>query len=111
MSDEQKEHIPENAPWWARGIMAVGHAFGVSAILLGFYMGQSAGIIPNPVESELQEIKGVTIRHDAAMQALVKAVEVQGQQLAQDARERQMRCVLRAKTEDEKRVCFPHSKE
>lgn len=108
MSDEdQKPSIPDNAPWWVRGILAVGHAFGVSAILLAFYLGQSAGVIPNPVEEELQEIKGVTIRHAAAMQALVQVVEEQGKHLAQESKERQMRCVLRAKTEDEKRACFP----
>lgn len=109
MSDDPKlgATLPDNAPWWARGIISVGHAFGVSAILLAFYMGQSAGLIPNPVEQELQEIKGVTIQHDAAMKELVRAVEEQGRQLAEDAKARQLRCVLRAKTDEDKKACFP----
>jgi hypothetical protein len=33
------------------------------------------------------------------------------EQMAKDSENRQMRCVLRAKTEDEKRACFPAVKE
>lgn len=107
MSDEQKPDIPDNAPWWAKGILAVGHAFGVSAILLAFYMGQSAGLIPNPVEERLAKIEegmqqdaGHAIRHDATMQEMVKHIE-------QGAKRAQKHCVLQAKTDEEKKACFP----
>ena len=116
MQDEQKPSIPENAPWWARGVMAVGHAFGVSAILLGFYMGQSAGIIPNPVSEKLDKIEanmqqdaGHAIRHDATMQDMVKVLQDQTRHLEQVAQERKIRCVLKAKTDEEKKACFPTS--
>lgn len=110
MSDEQKTTIPDNAPWWAKSIGFVGQTFGVSALILAFYMGQSAGLIPNPVAEELQEIKGVTLQHDASMKELVKVVEEQGRQLADENKSRQMRCVLRAKTDEEKKSCFPAMK-
>lgn len=107
MSDEQKPTIPDNAPWWAKGILAVGHAFGVSAILLAFYLGQSAGLIPNPVEERLAKIEegmqqdaGHAIRHDATMQEMVKHLD---ESLKRD----QMRCILRANTDVEKKACFP----
>ena len=110
MSDESKVEIPDNAPWWARGIMAIGHAFGVSAILLAFYLGQSAGVIPNPVEEELievkkelQEVKGTLVQGTASIKEIVTAIEDQNKQ-------RQLNCILRAKTDDEKRTCLSQVK-
>lgn len=107
MSDDPNHQVPDSAPWWAKGILAVGHAFGVSAILLAFYMGQSAGIIPNPIEERLKNIEegmqqdaGHAIRHDATMQEMVKHVE-------ESAKRDQMKCVLRANTDEEKKACFP----
>lgn len=109
MSDDIKPAmptIPDNAPWWAKGIMVVGHTFGVSAILLGFYLGQSAGLIPNPVESELenikkelQELKGATLQGTASIKGIVTAMEEQN-------RRGQIRCVLKAKTDEEKKACL-----
>ncbi len=110
MSEEQKPDIPESAPWWVKGIMAIGHAFGVSAILLAFYLGQSAGVIPNPVEEELaevkkelQEVKGTLVQGTASIKEIVTAIEDQN-------RQRQLNCVLRAKTDDEKRTCLAQVK-
>lgn len=116
MSDTQQPtpSIPDSAPWWAKGILAVGHAFGVSAILLAFYLGQSAGVIPNPVEERLEKIEagmqqdaGHAIRHDTTMQEMVKAVQEQTRHLEESAKQRQMWCVMKAKTDDEKKACFP----
>ncbi len=111
MSDEIKPVIPDNAPWWAKGILAVGHAFGVSAILLAFYMGQSAGLIPNPVESELieikkelQEVKGALVQGTATIKEIVTALEDQNKR-------NQLRCVIKAKTDDEKRICLSQGRE
>ena len=108
MNEQIPPTIPDNAPWWAKGIIAVGHAFGVSAILLGFYIGQSAGIIPNPVEERLTAIEaamqqdaGHAIRHDATMQEMVRHIE-------ESTKREQMKCVLKATTDDEKKACFPY---
>lgn len=107
MSDAPTPTIPDNAPWWAKGIVAIGHAFGISAILLAFYLGQSAGLIPNPVEDRLAAIEagmqqdaGHAIRHDATMQEMVKHLD---ESLKRD----QLRCILRATTDQEKKACFP----
>ena len=104
---EDKPETQQNAPWWLKGVLDIGHAFGVSAILLGFYMLQSAGVIPNPVEDELQEVKGQLVAHLAVTQTLMKAVEDHNKQYNEDTKAKQLRCVLKAKNEAEKRSCFP----
>ena len=111
MSDEQKESIPSNAPWWDQTIMRVGSTFGVPTLLLGYYLAQDGGFIKNPVAQELQELKmemqelkGVVVQQGLSMRNM-------SEQMAKDSENRQMRCVLRAKTEDEKKACFPSVKE
>ena len=104
MGDEQQPSIPDNAPWWAKSIGFVGKTFGISALILGFYMGQSAGLIPNPTVDELQEIKGHIVQSNAVNQEIIKALKEQNQQ-------RQMRCVIKAKTDDEKKACFPSKRD
>ena len=114
MADEQPGSIGkalDEMPWWVKAVALIGNTFGIPTVLIGFYLAQDAGMIKNPVADELQEIKGITLQHDASMRELVKAVEEQGRQMADEAKNRQMRCVLRAKTEDEKRACFPNGKE
>lgn len=111
MSDEERPTIPSNAPWWDQTIMRVGSTFGVPTLLLGYYLAQDGGFIKNPVveemaelRTEMQELKGAVIQQGASMKNM-------SEQMARDSENRQMRCVLRAKTEDEKRACFPHGKE
>lgn len=105
MSDtHESDPLPPNAPWWAAAVRSTAMTFGIPTLLLGFYFAQNAGWIPNPVADELQELKGVVLQHSASMKELVEEVK-------EHARERQMRCVLRAKDEAEKRACFPAIKE
>lgn len=112
MSDPQQVPTP-----LLDGVIKFGKEFGAIALILGFYLGQEAGWIGNPVEvklseisKEIQEIKGQGIQHDATMKELTRAVESQGEQMEEESKKRQMRCVLRAKTEDEKKSCFPQVK-
>jgi hypothetical protein len=78
--------------------------FGIPTLLLGFYFAQNAGWIPNPVAEELQEIKGVILQSSATNQEIIKALKEQNQQ-------RQMRCVIKARTDDEKKACFPSKRD
>lgn len=100
------------------GVIRFGKEFGAIALILAFFLGQDAGWINNPtvnelkeIKQEIQQVKGQVIQHDATMKELTKAVESQGEQLEEEAKKRQMRCVLRAKTEEEKKACFPKGKE
>ncbi len=111
MADEPKETIQNNAPWWDQTIMKVGSTFGVPTLLLGYYLAQDAGLIKNPVvetmqalKTEMQELKGVVVQQGLSMKNM-------SEQMAKDSENRQMRCVLRAKTEDEKKACFPSVKD
>lgn len=117
MSDD-KPTIPDSAPWWSKAIEVAIHTGGVSLLLVLFWMGQQAGWIPNPVEEELKELRaevtagfqyvkdgmqqnaGHDIRHDATMQEMVKHLD-------ESMKRDQMRCILRAATDDEKKACFP----
>lgn len=96
----------DGMPGWMRALMLFGNTFGLPALILGFYLAQDAGVIGNPTTKELQELKGLVIQHEASMRELTKAVETQASHLAESAKERRMRCVLRATTEDEKKACF-----
>jgi hypothetical protein len=107
----------DSSPWYIKGVIDFGHAFGVSAVLLAFYLLQSAGVIPNPVEKRLgtleddvgaikamqQQNAGAATLHDASTKDLIKAIEQESRARLQ---ERQKWCVLKAKTDDEKRACF-----
>jgi hypothetical protein len=80
----------DDMPWWAKLTLLVGLTFGVPTAILMFYLAQDAGVIGNPVAKSLEEVKGLIIQHEAAEQ-----------------RRQVRRCVLGAKTEDERRACFP----
>lgn len=90
---------------------------GVLAVVLAVYMGQDAGVIPDPtvtelkeIKRELQEVKGQGIAHDSSMKELTRAVEEQGEQLSEQRKAWQKRCVMRAKTDQEKQECFVEGK-
>lgn len=107
MPDEQPN---SQAPWWDQTIMKIGSTFGVPTLLLGYFLAQNAGVVPNPVETELeniraemQELKGAVVAGTSSMKEIVKVMDEQRQQ-------RQMRCVVKAKTEQEKLACFPAKK-
>ncbi len=103
----EPEVTPAGPSFWLKGILDIGHAFGVSAILLAFYMLQSAGVIPNPLQEEVTEVKETLIAHIAATELHNKEAEKHYKQALEDAKARQLRCVLKAKDENEKRACFP----
>ena len=94
-------------PVWMKAVMLFGNTFGITALILAFYLAQDAGIIDNPTAKGLQELKGLTIQHEASMRELTRHIEEQARQLQDEAKGRQMRCVLRAQTEQEKKACFP----
>lgn len=98
-------------PEWLKAVMLFGNTFGVTALILAFYLAQDAGILDNPIAKELQELKGLSIKHETTMQELTRQVEEQGRQLEEEAKGRQMRCVMRAQTDQEKKACFPNNKE
>ena len=94
-------------PWWVKAFMVVGNTFGFPIIMLGYYLGQDAGWIRNPVEERLAKIEadmqqdaGHAIRHDATMQEMVTHLD-------ESMKRDQMRCILRANTDEEKKACFP----
>lgn len=113
--------MPDQQPSSVNGAvdsaMKFGEKFGIPALLLcvyfGFDLGQQAGWIPNPMandmaemKKEIQEIKGQGIKHDTSMTELTKAVEAQGEQLEEEAKKRQIKCVLRAATPEERKACM-----
>lgn len=98
-------------------IIRFGKEFGAIALILAFYMGQDAGWVPNPTVTELkeinralQEIKGQGIQHDASMKELTKAVDGLGGQFSEQRKSAQKRCVMRAKTDQEKEACYAEGK-
>lgn len=106
------------------GVIKFGKEFGVLALIVGFWMGQDAGYIANPVVDRLdkieqtiatltkdtneaiQEVKGQNILHDSTMKELTRAVESQGEQLEEESKKRQIKCVLRAATPEERKACM-----
>lgn len=100
MSEDSKPAIPDNAPWWSKAIEVVIHTGGVSLLLVLFWMGQQAGWVPNPTNDALEEIKGHIIKSTALNQKIAEEMEKQSQQ-------RQLWCVKKAKTDEEKEACFP----
>lgn len=113
MSEEQQGSLANTVnelPWWVKAVVVVGNTFGFPVIMLAYYLAQDAGVINNPVEERLraiegqqQEMKGVIVQGNATNKEIIQALKDQSQQ-------RQMRCVIKAKTEDEKRACFPSKK-
>lgn len=114
MSNEPTPTIPDNAPWWSKAIEVAIHTGGVSLLLVLFWMGQQAGWIPNPVvdtlaeaverlgkiQEGMQQDAGHAIRHDTTMQEMVKHLD-------ESMKRDQLRCILRATTDQEKKACFP----
>lgn len=101
----------DNMPGWLKAVTMVGNTLGIPVLILGFYLMQDAGLVGNPVAKDLEELKGLAVQHDAAMRELTRHVEEQGRQLEDEAKGRQMRCVMRAQTEADKKACFPTTKE
>ncbi len=124
MSEQQ----PSSGSGAVDSAMKFGEKFGIPALLLcayfGFDLAQQAGWVPNPVADKLgaiektiatlnkdtneaiQEVKGQNIQHDSSMKELTKAVESQGEQLEEEAKKRQIKCVLRAATPEERKACM-----
>lgn len=120
MSDQQPA-IPTDAPWYVKTGMQTAMNFGVPTLMLlvimVFLLAREMEWAPNPVADELEELKkvvaegfakiekdmqqdaGHAIRHDATMQEMVKT-------LKEEADRNQMKCVLKAKTDDEKKACL-----
>ena len=91
---------PSGMPWWAKTLYQVGMTFGIPVILIGWYLAQDAGWVPNPVHADLEALKGIVLRHESTTAEMVKVMQ-------EEARKRQLRCALRAKTEAETKACFP----
>ena len=94
-------------PWWAQLGLVVASSFGVPTLIVGFYLAQEAGWVDNPVANRLEELKGVSIVHELTMKEVGLEVRKQTEQFAKSEEARQMRCVLRAQDEQQKRACFP----
>lgn len=101
----------DGAPWWVKAGLTIYMTVGLPVSLVVWDKLEEAGIIPNPMVTELEELRG-------EMQELKGAVIQQGASLkdvaghlAKEQESRQMRCVMRAQTEQEKRACFPNNKE
>src|SRR5574343_1769228 len=110
MSDEQPKTLESaiaGMPWCVTTGMLFANTFGFPILMVAYLLAQDAGVIRNPVadkaesiDKPLQELKGTMIQHDASMRQIIAAME-------DEARTRQVRCVLRAKTDEEKKACFP----
>lgn len=124
MSDQNQPMIASDAPWYAKTGMQFAMQFGLPALLLMllllFLMAVQVGWLPNPVADELKELRaeivklsegqdkidrnmqqdaGHAIRHDATTQDLIKTLQ-------KEATRNQIKCVLKAKTDDEKKACL-----
>jgi hypothetical protein len=117
MADESKVEIPDSAPWYAKTGMQVAVNFGVPTLILMmvivFWFAREMGWAPNPVEDRLKAIEaglqqnaGGVIRHDATTQEMVKAVQLQNDRWEQSEKRRQVWCVNRAKTDEERKACI-----
>lgn len=102
MADDVKPAVLSNMPWW---VQAVG-IIGTPMLILAFYLAQDAGYVNNPVATRLdqvegnqEELKGLSLRHEQTSREMVETMKA-------DAQRRQKRCVIRAKTDQEKEACF-----
>lgn len=75
----------DNMPWWIKAVMLFGSTFGMPALILGFYLAQDAGVVGNPVEQKLEEVRG-------------EIQELKGLIV--------MQCVTHAATDAERKSCF-----
>jgi len=114
MSEESQQQtlggMIDGMPWWVKAALVVYNTAGLPTLLLVYYLLQDSGVIPNPVDKRLaviegqqQETAGAIVQGNATNKEIIKALKEQNQQ-------RQMRCVIKAKTDDEKKSCFPNTK-
>lgn len=117
MSDQQPTLASaiSDSPAWAKSVAMIGGTLGVPALVLCFYFAQDAGLLGNPVAEALKEIHAELDAVRDEMQELKGAVIQQGgsmkniaEQVAREVENRQMRCVMQAQTEPEKKACFPN---
>jgi len=117
MSDPQPQQtlggMLDRLPVWAQVGLVLYNLAGLPTCILAYNAMQDAGIIPNVVQEQLEKINagmqqdaGHAIRHDTTMQEMVRAVQEQARHLEESAKREQMRCVMRAQTDVEKKACF-----
>ncbi len=94
-------------PWHARLLLIMGMTFGVPSIMVGFWLAQQAGWIENPVVQSLEHIKGITLQHELTMHEVSKGLYQNAEELRKVRERWQYRCVMRAKTDDQRKACFP----
>jgi len=98
-------------PAWMKSLMLFGNTFGVTALILAYYLAQDAGFIGNPVAEKLEEMRGGQIIHEATTREIVSVIEDLAKQAGHDAKTQRLRCVMRAQTDDEKRACLNRGKD
>lgn len=112
MSDQQPIQntvgtMVDGAPWWLKAGLTMYLTVGLPTCLMVWDKLQEAGIIPDPtrdaiiaMKGEIQEVKGLTTQSNAAINNLTESDR-------KSEERRKKYCVLRAKTDDEKKACFP----
>lgn len=97
----------DGAPWWLKAGMTIYLTVGLPTCLMVWDKLQEAGIIPDPtrdaifdMKGEIQELKGLTTQSNAAINNLTESDK-------KSEERRKKYCVLRAKTDDERKACFP----
>lgn len=101
----------DGAPWWVKAGLTIYMTVGLPVSLVIWDKLQEAGVIPNPMVTELedlrgemQELKGAVIQQGGSMKDITA-------QLAKYEERRQLKCALNAKTPEQTRACFPFNKE
>jgi hypothetical protein len=117
MTDEPKEQtiggMLDRLPAWAQIGLVLYNLAGLPTCILVYNALENSGVIPNVVderltaiESGMQQDAGHAIRHDTTMQEMVKAIQDQARHLEDSAKRDQMKCILKAHTDDEKKACL-----
>lgn len=75
----------DNMPWLIKAVMLFGSTFGMPALILGFYLAQDAGLIGNPIEDKIDDLRG-------------QLEELKGMLV--------MQCVTHAASDNDRKVCF-----
>jgi hypothetical protein len=123
MSDETTPvgalaQVVNKIPWWAQIALLVGMTFGVPTIMLGIDKAQDIGLLDNPVAKSydeltaaqqagtkaMEELKGVVVQQGETNKQIIKALEEQN-------RHKQLRCVNKAKSDDERAKCLAVKKD
>lgn len=114
MSDQQSNQnsvgqMVDGAPWWFKAGLTMYLTVGLPTCLMVWDKLQEAGYIPDPtrdaiieMKKELEEFKGLLVQGNAALNNIKES-----NQKAEERR--QMWCVMKAKSDDEKKACF-HTK-